>query len=75
MKQWLDIKEPIVGQELEIEGRVYWVTAVSAGKVEVMPDPDRKRAKPSLIRERRPSDFWSTFWCIVLICVLIKLVF
>lgn len=60
-----------VGQEVEIEGRRYWITKiVNQNLLEVMPDPDDRKK----FRNNR-SNFWPTFWVIVLIIVILRMVF
>ncbi len=60
-----------VGQEVEIEGRRYWIAkVVGPDCLEVMPNPDDLKA----FRQKR-SNFWPTFWVIVLIVVILRMVF
>lgn len=60
-----------IGNEVEIEGRTYWITKVDGDTLDLMRDPDsygRMRKKPQ-------SGFWSTFLVIVLIAIILKLLF
>jgi hypothetical protein len=58
---------PEVGQRIEFEGQGYWITKVTGMDLEVMPDPDDAKRKAR-------SNFWPTFWVIVLIIVILKMI-
>jgi len=62
-----------VGQEIQINGRTYWISEIGVDRIGLMRNPDcngkvERRAKPE-------SYFWRTFFCILLAVILIKLVF
>lgn len=68
-----------VGQRLEIDGKIYWISRILDDRnLELMPDPDFAKDPASAYRlpERRQQpegSFWKTFWCIVLIIILFKM--
>lgn len=60
-----------VGNEVEIDGQRYWIAKIDGNTLDLMRDPDtcgHMRKKPG-------SGFWSTFFLIVLIAILIKIFF
>ena len=59
-----------VGQEIEVEGRRYWIAKIIGPDcLEVMPNPDDRP------HYKKRSNFWPTFWVIVLIIVILRMVF
>ena len=62
-----------VGTQIEIDGRMYWIAKVEGDQtLNLMRDPDDvERA----CGRKSKSTFWPTFWCIVLIAILLRLLF
>ena len=56
-----------VGETIVVKGRKFWITKISGVSVEVMPDPDDAKGKAR-------SNFWPTFWVIVLIIAILKMI-
>jgi len=63
---------PEVGQRIEIEGRGYWIAKIIGSTLEVM--PESLYDNPSDVKGKQ-GGFWSTFFVIVLVVILIKLIF
>jgi len=60
-----------VGQRILVSGEWFWVTKVTGDCWEVMRDPDDQKDGQNAKKYR----FWSTFFVIVLIMIILKLLF
>lgn len=63
---------PQVGQRIEVDGKGYWIAKIIGPTLEVM--PESLYDKPTQPNEKQ-GGFWSTFFVIVLVVVLMKLIF
>lgn len=60
-----------IGNEVVIDGRTYWIARVDGYNLHLMRDPDNVYAR----KRKASSGFWTIFFCILLIAVILKLLF
>jgi hypothetical protein len=66
-----------VGQQIEIDGRKYWIASIKGqDQLSLMPDPDHPQRPRLTSRAAKKKDgIWPIFWVIILIVALIRMVF
>lgn len=60
-----------VGQRILVHGQWFWITKVTGVCLEVMPDPDDQEVDQTV----KKHGFWSTFFVIILIAIILKMLF
>ena len=60
-----------VGQRILVEGQWFWIVKVTGVYLEVMPDPDDQEVGQPV----KKHGFWSTFFVIVLVAIILKMLF